>query len=218
MEHWQIQSLCTPLLLIKRSFEFGLKVPPGFHDSLLGVSDQETFDGLVREAGARFDMNTWRTTKFKHFSARPDMVCLRPNVGTLPEKLFAQNVSMAVVSNSTRDEVAFIVRACGLEKYMEHTISRADVVSGKPAPEGYLLAASKLECAPSDCIVVEDSKVGSTAGVNAGMTVIFHPQEPSNEVPDGTRYLAPTEILWPTLAEWLEIPEYAARSKSSQTG
>ncbi len=185
--------------------EFGLTVPNGFHDSLLGVSDQETYDGLVREAGAQFNMDMWRTTKFKHFSARPDMVHLRPNVGTLPERLFAQNVPMAVVSNSTKDEVAFIVKACGLSKFVQYTISRADVTDGKPAPDGYLLAASKLKCAPSNCIVVEDSKIGSHAGINAGMSVIYHPQTDREDCPEGAHYIPPSEVLWPFLARRLDL-------------
>lgn len=201
----------------KALFEFGLKVPARFHDSLLGASDQEVFDALITETDARFDQNTWRRTKFSHFCKRPDMVCLRANVGNLPEKLSAHDVSMAIASNSTRDEVAFIVKASGLDRYFEHTISLTDVASGKPAPDSYLLAASRLECAPSDCLVIEDSKIGATAGINAGMTVIFHPQAAGENTPEGAYYLPPTETLWPALAERLDLPKLAAKPTSIET-
>ncbi|MEH6726944.1 MAG: HAD family phosphatase [Hyphomicrobiales bacterium] len=196
----------------------GLTVPDGFHDSLLGVSEQEVFESLVAKTGASIDLATWRLAKFSHFSKRPQMVGLRPDVGNLPEKLFALNVPMAVVSNSTRDEVAFILKASGLDKYFKHTFSRADVATGKPAPDSYLLAASRLECAPSDCLVVEDSRVGSTAGINAGMTVIFHPQAASDDIPAGTSYLPPTESLWPVLTQWLGLTEQAAQPMRIETG
>jgi mannitol-1-/sugar-/sorbitol-6-phosphatase len=51
-------------------------------------------------------------------------------------------------------------------------ISADDVSNGKPDPEGYLLAASRLNVNPTDCIVVEDAVAGIRAGKSAGMKVI----------------------------------------------
>ncbi len=47
-----------------------------------------------------------------------------------------------------------------------------DVTKGKPDPEGYLLAARRLNVKPADCIVVEDAVAGIRAGKSAGMKVI----------------------------------------------
>jgi sugar-phosphatase len=46
------------------------------------------------------------------------------------------------------------------------------VRTSKPDPEGFVLAARELGCAPADCIVFEDSAAGIAAGVAAGMRVI----------------------------------------------
>jgi sugar-phosphatase len=54
----------------------------------------------------------------------------------------------------------------------ENLISSEDVVRGKPAPDGYLLAASDLGEAPSDCVVLEDSPAGVEAGHSSGARVI----------------------------------------------
>ncbi len=43
-----------------------------------------------------------------------------------------------------------------------------DVTAGKPDPEGYLLAATKLGVPPSRCLVVEDTETGLEAGRAAG--------------------------------------------------
>lgn len=51
-------------------------------------------------------------------------------------------------------------------------ISGDDVSNGKPSPEGYLLAARKLDISPERCLVVEDSLAGVSAGKSAGMQVI----------------------------------------------
>ncbi len=47
-----------------------------------------------------------------------------------------------------------------------------DVTRGKPAPDGYLLAAEQLGVAAADCIVVEDAAPGVQAGLAAGMRVL----------------------------------------------
>ncbi len=60
-------------------------------------------------------------------------------------------------------------------------ITAAEIEHGKPAPDGYLLAARRLDLRPQDCIVVEDSPVGVEAGKAAGMRVVAiaytHPAE-----------------------------------------
>ena len=48
-------------------------------------------------------------------------------------------------------------------------ITADDVNVGKPAPDGYLLAASRLNLKPTDCIVVEDAPAGIQAGKSAGL-------------------------------------------------
>jgi sugar-phosphatase len=47
-------------------------------------------------------------------------------------------------------------------------VTAADVQRGKPAPEGYLLAAAGLGTPPGDCVVIEDSATGIRAGRDAG--------------------------------------------------
>jgi sugar-phosphatase len=51
-------------------------------------------------------------------------------------------------------------------------ISGDMVARGKPAPEGYLVAAARLGRLPAECIVFEDAPAGIQAGVAAGMRVI----------------------------------------------
>ena len=51
-------------------------------------------------------------------------------------------------------------------------ITGEDVQLGKPAPDGYLLAAEQLRVHPIGCVVIEDSPVGVKAGKAAGMHVI----------------------------------------------
>jgi sugar-phosphatase len=51
-------------------------------------------------------------------------------------------------------------------------ISGSDVAHGKPEPEPYLLAASRIGVTPAECIVIEDAPAGIQAGKRAGMRVV----------------------------------------------
>ena len=55
---------------------------------------------------------------------------------------------------------------------------------GKPAPDIFLLAAKRIDCAPKDCYVFEDSENGIRAGVAAGCRTIMVPDliEPTEEI------------------------------------
>ena len=59
--------------------------------------------------------------------------------------------------------------------FFDITISAADVVKSKPNPEPYLMAADKLNVRIEDCLVIEDSITGVTAGLNSGAQVIGIP-------------------------------------------
>lgn len=78
-----------------------------------------------------------------------------------------------VASSSSFERIRLSLEVTGLAAlFVENIFSASQVAHGKPAPDLYLLAANTMAVAPHDCIVVEDSGPGVSAGVAAGMTVI----------------------------------------------
>ena len=78
-----------------------------------------------------------------------------------------------VASSSSHERIRVSLESTGLIRFFEPNLfSAGDVRKGKPAPDLFLHAASRLQVSPGDCIVVEDSAVGVAAAVAAGMTVI----------------------------------------------
>ena len=84
---------------------------------------------------------------------------------------------VAIASSSHRDIIAAAVDALGLHEVLGAIVSSDEVPLGKPAPDVYLLAATRLGVAPDRCLVVEDSVNGVRAGKAAGMTVVLVPNE-----------------------------------------
>lgn len=78
-----------------------------------------------------------------------------------------------VASSSTFERIRLSLEVTGLAPLFDDNIfSATQVPHGKPAPDLYQLAARIMGVTPADCIVVEDSPIGVSAGDAAGMTVI----------------------------------------------
>jgi HAD superfamily hydrolase (TIGR01509 family) len=78
----------------------------------------------------------------------------------------------AVVSGSSRAEVEAVLRVLDVLKCFPWFLGAEDTARGKPFPDGYLLAATRLAVPPADCLVLEDSTAGIRAARAAGMKVI----------------------------------------------
>jgi HAD superfamily hydrolase (TIGR01509 family) len=78
-----------------------------------------------------------------------------------------------VASSSSLERIRLSLEATGLASLFGANIfSATQVAHGKPAPDLYLFASSKMGIAPEQCLVIEDSALGVTAGRAAGMKVI----------------------------------------------
>lgn len=77
----------------------------------------------------------------------------------------------AVVTSAGSDLASRRLAAAGLP-IPGVLITASDVATGKPDPEGYLLAAKRLGIAPEHCLVFEDTFAGHEAARRAGMRSI----------------------------------------------
>jgi len=77
----------------------------------------------------------------------------------------------AIVTSGSRRAAEARLRYVGLP-FPTVLITADDVQAGKPAPDGYQLAARRLKMQPADCVVIEDSPAGVQAGKAASMRVI----------------------------------------------
>ncbi len=76
-----------------------------------------------------------------------------------------------IVTSAGRELAARRLAAVGLE-LPESAVTSEDVKRGKPAPDGYALAAARLGTSPHACLVVEDAPPGILAGKRAGARVL----------------------------------------------
>ena len=81
-------------------------------------------------------------------------------------------VPMMVASNGRRGNVSESLRVSGLLPLFDGIVAAEDVAAGKPAPDVFLESAHRMNIAPEDCIVLEDSDEGLRAAAAAGMRSI----------------------------------------------
>jgi HAD superfamily hydrolase (TIGR01509 family) len=95
---------------------------------------------------------------------------LLPQLQAVPEVLehiedAHGRVAFAVVSGSTKESVTASLASLNLLDRFETLVCAGDYKKGKPDPEAFLLAATKLGIAPEGCLVFEDSNMGIAASV-----------------------------------------------------
>ncbi len=114
--------------------------------------------------------------------------------GTLDLLARLESAPWAIVTSATARVAEARIRYVGLPQ--PPVLITADLIqNGKPAPDGYLLAAKRLGVKPQDCIVMEDAPIGIEAGKAAGMRVIAIASTQPRET------LAGADAVIPSLAD-----------------
>ncbi len=100
--------------------------------------------------------------------------CWLPGVEETLMLLRRLRIPVALVTMSVR-KLADVVVEDAPEGTFDVVVAGEDVTKGKPDPEAYLLAASRLGVDPGDCVVFEDSSPGTLSAIRARMHVVTIP-------------------------------------------
>lgn len=106
-------------------------------------------------------------------AAYPDH--LRRIDGVLPllQDLKDRGIAVGIATGGSISRMGFTLQHSGLADWFNGTGFSAEMVQrGKPAPDIFLLAAEGLGVLPEDCAVMEDSPLGVTGAVTAGMRAV----------------------------------------------
>jgi HAD superfamily hydrolase (TIGR01509 family) len=183
----------------------GIQKPAGFDTDMTGQSMRASYDYLKQQTTLTLGYAELAAAKYQAFLARIHELHWRTGAREAMQAAESAGCQIAVVTNSDRILLDASLRVLGIHRPDQITVSRNDVRDGKPHPEPYLRAAWLLGLQAGDCVVVEDSHTGSTAGLRAGMRVIGWPEVSAHGMPfpEGV-CIADTQALWPTLKNQLD--------------
>ena len=95
-----------------------------------------------------------------------------PGVRDWVARLHAEGWRHAIATSAPRLNLEAMVDAMRMRHCFGADVAAEDVTDGKPDPEVFLLAASRLGAEPHRSIVVEDAPTGIEAGRRAGMRTV----------------------------------------------
>lgn len=109
-----------------------------------------------------------RTRKALHYQKFLETTSLNSALFRLLD-LAKDRTRLGLVTTAKRVNVDALLKHHDLSDFFEIIVTGDDVARGKPSPEGYTLAISKLSATPSACLAIEDSEAGVAAAEAAGI-------------------------------------------------
>lgn len=113
-----------------------------------------------------------------------DEVPVKPGVRELLFELNARKIPAAVATSTSSPTAPERLKRAGIFDMFHAVVTRNDVQNGKPHPEPFLTAASRIGIDPRSCIALEDSHNGIRSAHGAGMMAIMVPDllQPNDEI------------------------------------
>ncbi len=130
---------------------------------------------LSKLTGEAFDHEALRQEVRARNMVRCEALPLLPGVAERVQEARASGLKTAVASSSTSAWVEGWLERHGIRSLFDTVCSRDHVARVKPAPDVFLLAATRLGVTPERCVVFEDSPNGIRAARAAGMRCVAIP-------------------------------------------
>jgi beta-phosphoglucomutase len=153
--------------------------------SCLGMDDRTFINAAFNRAGRECsaerikEINNAKTARWREIVDRE--IPLFEGVENFVKKM-EKDFALGVVSMARREEIEYILEKVGLRTSFSAIISAEDVENCKPDPECYhkgfnLIDAARTRAGSNpivhgDCLVIEDSPQGITAGKKAGLKTL----------------------------------------------
>lgn len=97
------------------------------------------------------------------------------------------NKKIALASSSSKQLILDNLKDTNLTAYFDYIVSGEDFKQSKPNPEIFLNCSKHFNLQPERCLVLEDSKSGIEAAINANMQAVW--------VPDLVRFEIPSKVI-----------------------
>ena len=159
-----------------RSFGVNVRESDLNLESYVGRSAKSFFSDVIAkypELGDDWEVLAKKKHELYQKILREDAT-LKPIDG-IPEllaRLKAGGFKIGLGSSSVMANIQLVLSRFGIMDYFDAIAAGSEVEHAKPAPDVYLLTASRLGIAPEDCTVIEDAGAGVIAAKSAGMRCI----------------------------------------------
>ncbi|MGF1681709.1 beta-phosphoglucomutase family hydrolase [Photobacterium minamisatsumaniensis] len=136
--------------------------------SLGGMPTIRTAQEINRRYRQNFDVKRLAETKCKFF----DEIEFKGEIIESTYDLLLEhkeNMKIAVGTGCRRFNAEPLLGDTGILPLLDALVTSDDVLNHKPNPDTFLEAAKRIGLNPKDCVVFEDTELGKTAALAAGM-------------------------------------------------
>lgn len=154
----------------------GLEMTNLIRHSMLGRRPIEAFNALKLHTGMPDQIeDLMHETKELFEAIAENSLATMPGLHDVLELIEARDLPRAVATSSPRAYMMPLLERFNLLHRFHFTLTAEDVTHGKPDPEIYQLAASRLNVSPTEMLVLEDSEIGTRAAHAAGAYIVSVP-------------------------------------------
>ena len=162
---------------VRRAYvaEHGRQFLPDSQQQMMGMSTPEWSRHLAEDVGVGLPSEQVASEVLGRMAERyrADLPLIPGSVDAV--KRIAAAYPVALASSSARILIDQVLDTAGLGEVFRVTLSTEEVPRGKPAPDVYQAAVSRLGRTASACAAVEDSSNGLRSASAAGLAVVCVP-------------------------------------------
>ena len=162
-------------LYVRLSRDMGWPTGEATLRSTLGLSDESTEEIYRKKFGPDYPFwDIWAAVHREEAArAEPEGLPHRPGLLTLLDRLGALGIPLAVATSTVLDRARWKLEKAGILDRFAVLACGDEVENGKPAPDIFLLAASRLGIRPEEAVGFEDSSAGLAGLAAAGIPSVF---------------------------------------------
>jgi beta-phosphoglucomutase family hydrolase len=154
--------------------ETGYRLPPGHFKKGFGMKNEVIIPNFLQWTSDPAEINRLSLRKEALYREIVLEWGLEPLAGVVTwlNRLRDAGIPCAIGSSTHRLNIETGLASIGLRDRFQVIITAEDVSHGKPDPEVFVKAASRLGVPPERCVVFEDALVGIEAAHRGGMKVV----------------------------------------------
>lgn len=139
----------------------------------IGPSNRDIFRDFFGDQLSPEQVKQYETEKESEYRAAarsdPENLRLMEGAPEILDLLVKRKIPFALATASPIENVEFYLEDLGLKRWftLDRIVYEEGRLASKPDPAFYIEAARRLGLSPSDCMIVEDSRTGIQAAINA---------------------------------------------------
>lgn len=179
---------------------FGIELPP----EKLHIQEGRKSLDIAREIVADYDLDCSDDMLLDMIAAKRENYRRHAPSGLRDDARFAltslknSGWKTGLVSGSVKENIEAAISKADLELF-DVKLMAGDYISGKPAPDPFLIASRKLKLKPEECIVIENAPLGIASAKAAGMVVYALTSTLPSDILKEADYIIPDLYCLPEL-------------------